>query len=236
MTEKIGTNEVYQYLLENILEEVQNQKYQVVVIIDEKTEKIKETCETINPQPYIIELKTFRRENANSVVAHLFDTFPIDLSKYNKIQPYKGISKTKEFQQKFWHELKEYMENNKTFLKLRKPYPQHWYSIAVGRSNFEIALTINSVKKRLGCEICITGKNSKKAFTLLKKDKDEIESELGEKLEWQELLGRKYSRIVLFTEGDIYKTEQWEEYFQWFQKHAEKFHKIFSERIKNLNL
>jgi hypothetical protein len=38
----------------------------------------------------------------------------------------------------------------------------------------------------------------KSAFHALYNDKDAIEQEFGEKLEWQELLGRKASRIALY--------------------------------------
>jgi len=43
------------------------------VIIDERTDKIKEACDILNPKPKIVEFRTFRRENAPSVHAYLFE-------------------------------------------------------------------------------------------------------------------------------------------------------------------
>ena len=128
------------------------------------------------------------------------------------------------------------MNDKKTVLSMRKPRAQHWYYIAVGRSKFNISLTANTQSKRLGCEIYIRGQQAKQAFKLLQNDKEKIESEIGESLNWQELPDGQDCRIVIFTDGDIRNKENWQEYLKWFWEHAEKFHKVFSERIKKLTL
>jgi len=76
------------------------------------------------------------------------------------------LTDTKLLQGEFWNSFKEYIEQSGTLLKLRRPRPQHWYSISVGRSKFNINLTVNTQKKRLGCEIYIRGENAKGAFFL----------------------------------------------------------------------
>jgi len=148
----------------------------------------------------------------------------------------KSLSETKVLQLEFWQTLKEYMEENKTFLRLRTPRAQHWYSIAIGRSYFNLSLTVNTRDKRLGCEIYMRGESAKTAFKKLEKKKKVIETELSEELNWQELPEGQDSRIILYTEGDIKNKERWEEYFSWCKNYAEKFHRVFSKRIKNLKL
>jgi len=139
--------------------------------------------------------------------------------------------------QAFWSSFKEFMEERGTFLKLRKPHPQHWYSIAVGRSKFEIDLTVRTQRPRIGCELYISGEQAKKAFGDLLKDKEEIEHELGEKLDWQELPKARDCRIALYKIGaNIEKREEWNDYFEWLGEKAEKFHKVFSKRVKRLSL
>lgn len=71
--DKIGRKDIYQYFLENILEEVQNQKFQVVVIIDKKTDKIMEACEILTPKPKILEFEIYQRGGAPTVRAYLFE-------------------------------------------------------------------------------------------------------------------------------------------------------------------
>jgi hypothetical protein len=145
-------------------------------------------------------------------------------------------TETKLLQKEFWESLKEHMERNKTFLSLRKPRPQHWYNLAVGRTGFSIALTANTVSKKLGCEIYIRGENAKKAYQLLLKNKEDIEEEIQDNLDWQELPDGQDSRIVLYSDGDIRQKEKWGDYFVWFNKYSERFHKAFSDRIQSLSL
>jgi len=45
----------------------------VVVIIEEKSDEVKEACENLKIEPIIVEFKTFVRENAENVHAHLFE-------------------------------------------------------------------------------------------------------------------------------------------------------------------
>ena len=142
------------------------------------------------------------------------------------------LSDTKLLQKEFWGSLKEHMEDNGTFLSLRKPGPRHWYSFSIGKAGFDIGLTVNTVSKKLGCEIYIRGENAKKAYQLLLKQKEEIEAEIQDNLDWQELPDGQDSRIVLYSDGDIRESDNWGEYFRWFKEYAEKFHKAFSKRIK----
>lgn len=71
-------------------------------------------------------------------------------------------------------------------------------------------------------------------FNELIKNKDKIEEELNEKLEWFELPGKKASRIKVLRDGNINENGNWEEYFEWFEKEAEKFQNVFLKYIKNV--
>ena len=59
---KIGKKEFYQFFLEEILENFKKQRYSVVLVVNERTEKIDDTCNILSPKPKIIEFKTFVRE------------------------------------------------------------------------------------------------------------------------------------------------------------------------------
>ncbi|MCK4444335.1 MAG: winged helix-turn-helix domain-containing protein [Thermoplasmata archaeon] len=74
VTERIGSSDVYQYFLEDILEEVPNQEYETIIVIDEETDKIKDACSILKPEPRILEFKTFVRENTGPEVhIHSFE-------------------------------------------------------------------------------------------------------------------------------------------------------------------
>lgn len=146
------------------------------------------------------------------------------------------VSEAKQDYLLFWEELREHMQSKKSFLQTRKPRPQHWYTLALGRSHFQLSLTVSSTRKRAGCEVYMSRSSAKQAFELLKKQQDEIEKELGYSLDWQPLESKEATRIVIYRPGDIYNTQQRQELKEWFLKTAEQFHKVFSPRVKALQL
>jgi hypothetical protein len=146
----------------------------------------------------------------------------------------KELTEAKGIYLEFWTGFREYGLSKKTFLSLRKPRPQHWFSIAVGRSKFSISLTASIQKKRIGCEMYMRGINAKQAYKLLAKDKEAIEQSTGD-LEWHELPEGQDCRIVLFSHDiDIAEKENWKSAFEWLLSNAELFHKTFSPRIRAL--
>ncbi|NLT51434.1 MAG: DUF4268 domain-containing protein [Ignavibacteria bacterium] len=148
----------------------------------------------------------------------------------------KELSGTKTLQLEYWNYLKDYFNQQRTFLSLRTPRAQHWYSIAVGRSKFHISLTVNTIHNRLGCELYMRGKNAKKYFSELKKDKESIEKEIGSELDWQELPDGQDSRIILYQDGDITNKNTWHDSTEWFKKYSELFYNSFSDRVKRVKI
>jgi hypothetical protein len=141
---------------------------------------------------------------------------------------------TQALQLDFWTAFVEYCDSVGTTLSLRSPGPRHWYSIAVGRSNFEISLILNSFEGTIRVELYIRGKDAKKNFQQLEAHKQTIESELGCPVEWKELPDQQDSRIVLAKEANYQDREDWESQHSWLKKWAENFHKVFSPIIKKI--
>jgi hypothetical protein len=140
------------------------------------------------------------------------------------------LTETKIMQLEFWNQFKEYAQNKQTRLRLRKTNPQHWYDISLGSSEAHLSLTLNTQQGEIGCEVYIS--NNKDLFISLEKYKDEIESELGVKLDWMGLEGRKASRIKLKIETDPTNTDNWENNFEWLLSQSEKFYEVFGKFIK----
>jgi hypothetical protein len=147
-----------------------------------------------------------------------------------------GLSETKQDYLQFWNELRDYFQSKRSFIQLRNPRPQHWYTIALGRVHFQLSLTLSSTQKRAGCELYLYGSIAKQAFELLKKQQADIEKEFGYSLEWQPLEDKEAKRIVVYRPGDIYNVQQRAELKDWFLKKAEQFYKVFSPRVKTLQV
>lgn len=145
------------------------------------------------------------------------------------------LSDTKLLQRDFWDALRTYAKDKQVPLHLgHAPRPQHWYDVSIGNSVAHMAFTLNTIENSLGCEIYI--KRDKEFFYALQEQKDEIEREVGEKLEWMELPEKQASRIKLSTSGDLAKREDWDKMFAWFIDIATKFNRTFRKRIQAINI
>ena len=146
-------------------------------------------------------------------------------------------SETKAMQYRYWQGLIDYLENNGSKLRTQDPRPRHWQTFAVGRSHFYIDATVNTRDSRLGIGLKIADKNHAKNFyNLLVLDKEEIEAEMQEKLEWRELPDNTKSEIILFKNNvNLYDDKDWNAQYGWFKTNIEKFDKVFRKRIKKLN-
>lgn len=139
-----------------------------------------------------------------------------------------SLTETKLLQLEFWNKFKEYVASKETKLRLRKTHPQHWYDISIGSSNAHITLTVNTKEGEIGCELYIP--SNKRLFMKLEEMKEHIEKELGTKLNWMELQGKKASRIKLTSKIDMNSKETWANCFPWLKNWAEKFYDVFGKR------
>ena len=64
------------------------------------------------------------------------------------------------------------------------------------------------------------------------KDKDEIENEFGENLDWQFLPNKIASRIALTRENAFLKQkENWDQYIDWAITKLDKLYQVFHKRL-----
>ena len=137
-----------------------------------------------------------------------------------------ALTELNQLQLKFWEQFKLYVEENNIGLKLRKPFPQHWYDLSVGRSDFHIGLTVNSQKKELGCEAYIS--DSKETYFTFFENKEEVDSKI-DGLEWMELPTKKASRVKKVFKGDLKKESNWNDHFKWLAETAVNFQETFTK-------
>ena len=142
------------------------------------------------------------------------------------VKAVEGVSDTKKLQMEFWQAFADYAFEDAEFaqnFKKRKAQPQHWYDLALGKSEYHLGLTVNTQKKCVGAEIYIS--DSKEIFNSFKSYRDDIEKDFGTKLEWIE--ANKACRILATTSGDIKKgAESWKPLFDWFKEAAVKMRNI----------
>ena len=96
---------------------------------------------------------------------------------------------------------------------------------------------ISAAKKRVGVELYLSRDGLKTGIKQLVADKDAIESEVGEVLDWRELPTKRASRVIVYRNGvDPSDEAQFAELHAWLLDHVQRFRKVFGPRVRTLDL
>jgi len=135
----------------------------------------------------------------------------------------------------YWASFAEFLKSKGSSFRIRRANKDGWFEFPIGRAGFVISATISTEKKRIGVELYKHDDVGKAAFHGLWAEKQQIESEFGEVLDWQELPTKKASRIVLYRFGaDVTDEAQRQDLHAWMLAKMDKFRKVFTERVKML--
>jgi hypothetical protein len=135
----------------------------------------------------------------------------------------------------YWASFSDYLTQNSSTFRIRRAKKDHWFTFGIGRTGFVISATISTEKRRIGVELYAYDDSQKVAFHALYAQKDGVEKELGEPLEWQELPGKKAIRIALFKRDvDPSDEKQYPALHTWMLEKMERFKTVFADRIRLL--
>ncbi len=97
--------------------------------------------------------------------------------------------------------------------------------------HFKLDMGNDSKKETIHVNVHLTGPNSEETIKNLAKEKAIIEQEVNDKLDWRSQSGNIYLKKY---NCDIYNKDGWAEQHEWLYEKLQIFHKVFTERIKNL--
>lgn len=141
-------------------------------------------------------------------------------------------TETKMLQQEYWRALREVLVERKSSLKPQKAHPQHWLTVSIGRSNFNLAALVNTPEDRIGVELYLGGREAKDHYRALEAQKEDIERALGQKLDWRELPEKEASRILLMRPNSSIKNRSiWPEQHAYLADLLERFNSVFRPRV-----
>jgi hypothetical protein len=151
--------------------------------------------------------------------------------------PPSALTETQELQLEYWTKFREYMENNPGNVRRRStPVATASWTFAVGRVGFTLLTTINIRRKWISAWLDMSGPNAKRCFHLLHEEKEKIEEEFGEKLDWRELPGKVGSQVALVLKpADPSDRKDWRRQHGWLRDRLERFHAVFRPRVKQLD-
>ncbi|NLP48499.1 MAG: DUF4268 domain-containing protein [Clostridiales bacterium] len=138
------------------------------------------------------------------------------------------ISDIMSFKLKYWTAFSEYAYMCDKFSRIynkRKPSTDHWYSVGSGNSEYHFSFLLNTRSNIIAVECYI--KDNKDLFDQFHTRKEEVESVVGEKLDWRKLPDKKASRILIEKQVDLKNINTWEDQFDWLRDMGIKFFKAF---------
>jgi hypothetical protein len=119
----------------------------------------------------------------------------------------------------------------------RKPQPQSWMAYPIGRTFFALGAVMVRPKNQIRTELYISGGDAKRFFGLLRAHQEQVERELGYALEWEELPSKRDCRIACYLNDlDPEDESDWPRQHEWLAKRLNDFHRVFSQRVRALDL
>lgn len=109
----------------------------------------------------------------------------------------KVLGARQEVFRKFWAQLIERSKPQTQLLANRSTTIDHWISAGIGRSGFTLTASLVQYEGQVECYIRLPGgeEKSKAAFQALLAQRNEIETNFGDSLDWHDLPGRQGCRI-----------------------------------------
>lgn len=160
------------------------------------------------------------------------NTWTKQVKKSTSSQP---ATDTKLLQQEYWQGLKDYMEDNKSFVKMQSPLLQHWTNIAIGKSYYHLSASVNSRDNSINISLNIMGEKAKERFAKLYDTAYENSfNEVNNDLVWANMDGRKMSCVFLKLGADFSNKSDWKNQFSWFKEYLERYTKYFKPKIAKL--
>ena len=167
-----------------------------------------------------------------NVVSH-----PNDWKKGVSPNPRNDLTPTQQLYLEYWTGLRDLLEQRDGVIKPVKPLPRNWMGFGVGRSKFRLDASASIRDKWICVGLTLRGSDAKSHFNVLKQDRIDIETAIGAELEWEEKPEQKRSYISLsLPETDLEDRQDWNRQRQWLCEQLETFPKVFSPRVKTLDV
>lgn len=148
------------------------------------------------------------------------------------------LTETRLLQREYWNHFHIALQNkNGPISGNRKAQPQSWMSYSIGRTGFTLGASMQRHEDSIRAELYIGNEDAKSYFKLLRKHLENIHEELGYELDWQELPEKRDCRIAIaLSSTNVEQNEDWPRQHDWLASKINDLHRVFSRRVKALDL
>ena len=144
-----------------------------------------------------------------------------------------GTSEKSEQYLTYFQSLIDELRDVHKFTGAKKAQAQNWYSFSSGNKTFRYGHSF-AARNRVRTEIYIDNGNAednKSYFDSLVEQRESIESEFGNALEWERLDDKRACRIAIYRDGSIdASSEEVQEIKDWAVQHLLKLRDVFGHR------
>ncbi len=151
------------------------------------------------------------------------------------------MTEHEQLQLKYWTAFRQYMQDNGSFVKCQKPFPQNWTNHAIGRSGVHLSSIIslrnsggNAGVPEIRVELVLNGPKAKQEFELLEQQKRDLHTALGFPLTWHNPEGKHMCTLYVRQDADFTKEQLWPPQFEWLREKVETMSKVFTPVVKDL--
>ncbi len=186
---------------------------------------------------YGVKLELWQIDESHPAVRFNVISKPVDIVRQAAIKRAAGdLTEVQRLQLDFWTEFREALLKTNKVPSAQMARPQYWFDVALGRSGINLSNTCNTYDNRIGIRVYISNKVADVALPQLLRDKEEIEAEIGENLEWNPNPENRDKVIVLTRDAELVDRALWDQYIDWMVEMTLRFRKAFAPRVKKLIL
>lgn len=183
-----------------------------------------------------IELEVYRIGESDPAPMFQLVSKPNDWSKsVTRAQRSEEMTDRRALNLEYWTEMKSFFEQSGSKLKCQKPQPQHWTSFALGKSDFNLAVSASVRDSFIRLEFNIFGPDAKPRFDVLQSQFEELsKQQIDSGILWDRMDDKIMSGVFLKKKFKISDKEDWPNQFAWIKEKLEKYDAFFRPKIKDL--
>ena len=215
----------------------------VVWLAEQFTDEHRKTIEWLNEHVsdelslYAVEIELWQIDKSRPAVRFNVLSQPTVISKQvTAVKSAAPMTDAKKLQLDFWTAFRSELLKRKIVPNAETPRPQYWFHVPLGRTNFTLSNVANTADGKIAVRVLIRSEVASTALPQLEAERSTIESEIGEKLEWDPNPDAIDKTIRLQRAADLNDRDKWPEYVSWLVDKVDKFKKAFGPRVKKLDL
>lgn len=153
----------------------------------------------------------------------------------DRTAPSRKLSDTELLELEYWQGLKNFMEENNSFVKLLGTPPKSWFNAARDKGRYFLSVTVNQRDISLNIWLNIIGDKARDDFDqLYELAYNNSLVEINQDLMWNKMQAKAGCAITLKAYADFMERNDWNNQYAWFKENLEKFDRYFRPKIKEL--